>query len=255
MAPICETAPGDAVGVDADIPTTIRRSGERGRMTITRGAERTMRISRVHFPVTALGPGRRVGIWAQGCSIGCVGCVSLDTWDPHGGNVASIDALAAIVDRAVQDGCSGLTISGGEPFDQARALGVLISRVRDVGAQRSVELDILCYSGYAVRRLRRVHPLTLAQLDGVISGPFVEALPTDLALRGSANQEFIALSELGRTRYDDLIDQRNPRPGFQVAVEDDTVTMIGIPRRDDLAQLTARARLRGVHLDAVSWSP
>ena len=39
-------------------------------------------LNRVHFPVTALGPGRRVGIWLQGCSIRCPGCMSLDTWAP-----------------------------------------------------------------------------------------------------------------------------------------------------------------------------
>ena len=37
-------------------------------------------INKAHFPVTVLGPGRRIGIWLQGCSIHCKGCVSQDTW-------------------------------------------------------------------------------------------------------------------------------------------------------------------------------
>ena len=37
-------------------------------------------VNRVHFPVTALGPGRRLGVWVQGCSIGCAGCLAHDTW-------------------------------------------------------------------------------------------------------------------------------------------------------------------------------
>ncbi|WP_461325238.1 4Fe-4S cluster-binding domain-containing protein [Bradyrhizobium diazoefficiens] len=37
-------------------------------------------VSRIHFPVTTLGPGRRLGIWFQGCSIRCPGCISMDTW-------------------------------------------------------------------------------------------------------------------------------------------------------------------------------
>lgn len=36
-------------------------------------------INNAHFPVTVLGPGA-LGIWTQGCSIGCKGCVSRDTW-------------------------------------------------------------------------------------------------------------------------------------------------------------------------------
>ena len=36
-------------------------------------------LSRMHFPVTTLGPGNRIGIWVQGCTIRCPGCVSADT--------------------------------------------------------------------------------------------------------------------------------------------------------------------------------
>jgi len=208
----------------------------------------------VHFPVTALGPGRRVGIWVQGCAIGCEGCVSRDTWDPAAGRSIAVEALARLVEDAVADGCSGVTISGGEPFDQAPALDALVPALRAAGERRSAVLDVLCYSGYSTRRLRRVHPRTLALLDGVVSGPFVQSRPTDLALRGSANQELVALSELGRARYGDLVDARPRRPPFQVAVSDRSIAMIGIPRRDDLARLTALARARGVQIEDVSWS-
>ena len=43
-------------------------------------------LSRIHFPVTTLGPGRRIGIWFQGCSIRCPGCISMDTWAQGRGN-------------------------------------------------------------------------------------------------------------------------------------------------------------------------
>ena len=213
-----------------------------------------LRVSRIHFPVTALGPGRRVGIWVQGCSIGCAGCVSLDTWNASAGRSVSRDALVQIVDRAVLDGATGVTISGGEPFDQAPAVRALIPVLREAGHRHGVQLDVLSYSGYAIRRLRRVHPLTLALLDGVISGPFVADRPTDLALRGSANQELVVLSDLGRERYGDLVGARPLKPPFQVAVSDGAIAMIGIPRRDDLARLSDLARARGVLLDDVSWS-
>jgi anaerobic ribonucleoside-triphosphate reductase activating protein len=213
-----------------------------------------LRVSRIHFPVTALGPGRRVGVWVQGCAIGCRGCVSRDTWDAEGGQTVTVDAVAQIVERAVPAGCTGVTISGGEPFDQASSLRELIPAVRDAAARLRVAVDVLCYSGYAIRRLRRAHASTLALLDGVIAGPFVDSQPTDLALRGSANQELVILSELGRARYGALVDARPAQPAFQIAVSDREIAMIGIPRRDDLSRLTDLARARGVHVGDVSWS-
>ena len=72
-------------------------------------------VSRLHFPVTTLGPGRRVGLWLQGCSIRCPGCISLDTWDPRVGLVPIADLLERIDQLAWE--ADGLTVSGGEPFD------------------------------------------------------------------------------------------------------------------------------------------
>jgi anaerobic ribonucleoside-triphosphate reductase activating protein len=244
-------------GTDRNVQRSRRASrdlGDSARRGLRGSTEMKLTISRVLFPVTALGPGRRVGIWVQGCSIGCLGCVSRDTWSREGGREATIDSLCQTVEREIQDGCSGVTISGGEPFDQAPALAALTRQLRALSAARSMELDILCYSGYSLRRLRRLYPNVLVGLDGVITGPFVEGQPTDLVLRGSANQEFVALSELGQVRYGDVLDRRTQRPAFQVAVENNAVTMIGIPRRGDLARLSDLAADRGVHLNDVSWS-
>ena len=54
-----------------------------------------LQLNKAHFPVTALGPGRRIGIWVQGCSIQCPGCVSLDTWKPDRSKAIEVDALIA----------------------------------------------------------------------------------------------------------------------------------------------------------------
>ena len=71
-------------------------------------------VNRLHWPVTVLGPGRRVGIWMQGCSIGCPGCVSRDTWPALGegaagegspGDIISVGDLMARIDALV-DGAS-----------------------------------------------------------------------------------------------------------------------------------------------------
>src|SRR5262245_52975450 len=110
-----------------------------------------VRLSRVHFPVTVLGYGARIGVWFQGCRIHCEGCVSRDTWDPDGGMEADVDALLAWCRDHVGDRADGVTITGGEPFDQPEALGVLLDGLARWRASTGRSLDVLCYSGYPMR--------------------------------------------------------------------------------------------------------
>ena len=133
-----------------------------------------LQINKAHFPVTALGPGRRLGIWTQGCSIRCPGCVSRDTWDADPGRGIEVSALLDWCREAAADGCDGVTISGGEPFEQPAALGALLDGLHAWRAQ-GVAFDILCYSGYPLRRLRRHHAGLLAKLDAVVAEPYVDA--------------------------------------------------------------------------------
>ena len=50
-------------------------------------------LNKVHFPITTLGHGRRVGIWTQGCSIHCPGCISRDTWEPDDARAVEVATL------------------------------------------------------------------------------------------------------------------------------------------------------------------
>ena len=84
-----------------------------------------LRISRLHYPVTVLGPGRRIGIWVQGCSIGCPGCLSQDTWSPDAAEPVSVARVIETCRRVSKDELDGVTISGGEPFDQPDGLRCL----------------------------------------------------------------------------------------------------------------------------------
>ena len=215
-------------------------------------ADDVLQVSRIHFPVTALGPGRRVGIWVQGCSIGCTGCISQDTWDPAGGRSWSIDEVVMAVAGAVAGGCCGVTISGGEPFEQSAALACFVGRLRSLSSGSGEPLDLLCYSGFSLKRLQRCHVDILAQLDAVITGPYVRTRPTDLVWRGSENQVLTPLSALGRKRYAAAVNGRTSRPVIQVSV-DEGVWMVGIPRLDDLGRVEARLAAAGVRLNDVSW--
>src|SRR5258708_38634520 len=86
-------------------------------------------INKVHFPVTSLGFGRRVGIWTQGCSIGCPGCVNKDTWSARPDCDIDVATLLKGINQWL-DQADGVTISGGEPFDQPNGLHSLVQALR-----------------------------------------------------------------------------------------------------------------------------
>ena len=209
-------------------------------------ATQSVGISRLHFPVTTLGPGRRIGIWFQGCSIHCRGCLSMDTWGP--GEGASVgEVLERMVHQAESADVDGITISGGEPFDQPQALEALLTGIRRSSSLQHA--DVFVYSGYTLSVIKRRYARMLDLADALMTGPFVASRPTSLSWRGSANQVLTCLSERARERF------RSPAPGrrVQVSVDGGKVWMIGIPAQGDLDRLESSAAERGLKLEAVSW--
>ncbi len=200
----------------------------------------TLHLSRLHFPVTALGPGRRIGLWVQGCYIRCPGCISVDTWAPNKGAVTT-----AIVSKAILawlGRADGLTISGGEPLDQGDALENLLNDIRPRLAG-----DVLLYTGYP-ESAALDHPLIRSGLiDAVIPEPYELAAPQTTALRGSDNQPLIALTRLGRERYEHLLDAPPDRT-LDVMIDKTGVWFAGIPGPGDFALLETALRAKGHRL-------
>ncbi|CAI3805022.1 hypothetical protein GLGCALEP_03634 [Pseudomonas sp. MM221] len=180
-------------------------------------------LSRVHFPVTTLGPGRRLGIWFQGCSIRCPGCISADTWGPGKRRVGIAQLLAQLTPWLAE--AEGITLSGGEPFDQFPALLALLQ-----GLRQSSPLDILVYSGYSLEHLQPQLQQAEGLIDALISDPFDQRSEQSLALRGSDNQRLNLLTSLGRERLASY--QRPMQPADQALDlmfdENGSVWMAGI---------------------------
>ena len=208
-----------------------------------------MRISRVHYPVTVLGPGRRVGIWVQGCRNRCPGCISRDTWDPTGGTAVDEGELASRCRTLARVGVDGITITGGEPFEQPEALAALLNALQE---WRDAEnLDVLCYSGWPLGRLELAFPDLLARLDAIIPEPYIESLPTEAIWRGSANQPLVLLSPLARLRCGA---PEAAGPTIQFVLSEHGVWFIGIPGRGDMERLRRVSAKRGLLLESVSWA-
>ena len=212
-----------------------------------------VQLNRAHFPVTVLGHGRRAGLWFQGCSVGCPGCVALDTWAPDPGKAIGVKELLDWCSGLPAGEVDGVTISGGEPFDQPQALLALLSGLHDWRAGLGREIDLLCYSGRALAFLQARHQAILDLLDVVIPGPFVAGLSPGAVWRGSANQPLVPLTDLGHRRYDEVIDQPNERARLQAVVDAGTVWYIGVPRPGDFAALEAALARRGLRHEEASW--
>lgn len=171
---------------------------------------------------TALGPGLRAALWVQGCPFSCPGCIAPE-W------IAQKPAFQVPVNWMVDTilnsrNITGLTISGGEPMLQAKALHMV---VRNLLSQRY--FDIICFTGFKYEELRKNPPVPevldfLNVIDLLIDGPYVSALNNNKGLRGSSNQRLIHLT--GRLKKYDLENQ--PR-NIELKYSNNSLMMVGIP--------------------------
>ncbi len=218
-------------------------------------SEASLEINKAHWPVTVLGPGRRIGLWVQGCSIGCKGCVSRDTWPHDASKTMTVSDIVAWCRKVSGGKLDGVTISGGEPFEQPQGLAALLDALAQWRREDKLEFDVLCYSGFPLKTLEREHAALLAKLDAVIPEPYADKLPLGDLWRGSANQPLVPLSALGRLRYAQYVTASADSTGkaMQVAIEGGRVWMIGIPARGDMQRIEDLCATRGLTLSQVSW--
>lgn len=197
-------------------------------------------ISRLHWPIRTLGPGERVGIWMQGCSIRCMGCVSMDTWSP-GQGVTTVEAVVEAIQPWLER-ASGITISGGEPFDQPKALIALLRAIRAMSAA-----DILVFTGHSREAIAEHLVEAKGLLDALISDPFDHIASQTLPLRGSDNQRLHVLTPLGALRFAAYAHPAHTEERHLDLMFDDdgTVWLAGIPRRGDIGRLQRLLEAQG----------
>ena len=195
-------------------------------------------LSRVHFPVTALGPGRRVGIWFQGCSIRCPGCISADTWAPHSPDMTVTNLLDSL--DSWLSACDGITISGGEPFDQPDALIELLKGLRE-----RHHVDILVFTGFEKAEIHCFLDRASGLIDALITGPYRAVAGQTKALRGSDNQELNLLTDLGRERFLPFVDSAPVRNLDMMMGANGQIYFAGIPAPGDFRALKTALQLGG----------
>lgn len=161
----------------------------------------------------AEGPGARYALWLQGCSIRCPGCCNPQLFDAAGGRARRVASLLEEIGN-VGDEIEGLTVLGGEPFDQAAGLLALLAGARRLG------LSTVVFTGYSVEELRGRRDAAVAgaleQVDVLVDGRYEAVRPERERLWvGSTNQRFHYLSG----RYTPAIERpRRGRPLRSVEV-------------------------------------
>ncbi|WP_053707447.1 4Fe-4S single cluster domain-containing protein [Streptomyces sp. NRRL B-3648] len=223
-----------------------------------------LRLDGTHYPLETLGPGKRLGVWFQGCTLACPGCMSRHTWDPAAGTATTVAQVLTLWRRALADGADGLTVSGGEPLQQTAALAELLAgaaRLRDGARRREGSAgphpaDLLVYTGYEPAELTPERRAALGGADAVITGRYRVAEPTRLAWRGSANQRIVPLTPLGTARYAPYLTREAPGPRLQTGpVGNGEVRFYGVPLRGELTELERRLGEGGVGFTGRSWRP
>lgn len=149
-----------------------------------------IRIAGVVKESTVDGPGFRYVIFTQGCPHHCEGCHNPETHDMNGGKLESITTL--VDDIKKNPLLKGITLSGGEPFMQAKKLVKLLSLL-DLN-----RYTVMTYTGFKYEYLLENADenngfLELLKLtDVLIDGKFELALKSEKAkFRGSTNQRAI----------------------------------------------------------------
>ncbi len=202
-----------------------------------------LHLSRLHFPITALGPGRRIGVWFQGCSIRCAGCISADTW-ALGQGATTVDAvLEAMVPWLPE--ADGITISGGEPFEQPEAFLALLGAIKSRFAG-----DILTYTGYSLEVVSHILSQSKGLIDALITDPYDIATSQNLPLRGSDNQTLHCLTTLGLERFREYQNTAcHDAPVLDVMFDNDGAAWFaGIPKKGDFARLKHALAEGGHHI-------
>lgn len=136
------------------------------------------------------GPGNRFVLWVQGCSRGCIGCFNPLT---HNNSKGIEMSITSILHKIPLEEVSGITISGGEPFEQAEDLAQLL-----LGAKR-LGLHCLVYTGFLFNELKMMNkvPITrcLEKIDMLIDGDYKEGSKRLLPWAGSGNQRILKLKQ------------------------------------------------------------
>lgn len=177
----------------------------------------------------AEGPGKRYAFWVQGCTLHCPGCCNPEMFAPNkGGQRIDAEVLAARI--IATPGIEGISVLGGEPFEQPVGVFEVAKRVRAAG------LSVMIYSGFTLAQLhaRAAHTegisALLGEIDLLVDGRFEQGQPEkQRRWLGSSNQVMHFLSD----RYSPSEPRFSTANTVELRFENGRLTVNGWPAAAD----------------------
>lgn len=180
---------GTAVNCARPISKAEKSAADISGETVEASSSQHIHLFRLYHDSTVDGFGRRSVVQVAGCSIRCAGCYVPETHERGGGRRTSIDEIIAEID-AHRNRHDGVSILGGEPFDQPASLDILVEKLK------AKNYHVGVYTGYTLESLlaredKSVNRI-LANIDLLIDGAFDRNLTKNAGeYRGSSNQRLI----------------------------------------------------------------
>ena len=168
-----------------------------------------MRYAKIEYNSISNGPGIRVVLWFQGCSLHCKGCHNPETWNFNGGLNFTEKTMNKILSDINKNGINRkLCIMGGEPLckENIPLVRYIIEQVLKKYPEKLE--DIYIWSGYTFDELLSMSTdnsdllYILTHCGYIIDGRYEEdKRDTSLYLRGSSNQNIIYMGDKDARKF------------------------------------------------------
>lgn len=159
--------------------------------------DRKLRIAAINKESIVDGKGLRYVVYEQGCNHNCIGCHNPETHDFKGGKLFAIKTILKDIEK---DPClDGVTLSGGDPFFQAKNNVPFLKEVK------KKNINVWAYTGFKIedflafingeptdKRINADMIEMLKLVDVLVDGRFeLENRSLTCKFRGSTNQRII----------------------------------------------------------------
>lgn len=135
------------------------------------------------------GEGFRSTLFLSGCHHGCPGCHNPVMQDFSYGETLPLDILWERIEKNLPL-IDGVTLSGGDPFEQSHSLLPLLQKLK------AYSISVWVYTGYVYETLAKDPSKSqlLPYIDILVDGPYIQSLHTDQTKYiGSSNQRILHL--------------------------------------------------------------
>ena len=148
-----------------------------------------MRYNKIRKMDISNGPGVRVSIFVQGCTLKKKNCFNPETHDFNGGEEFTDDTIEKVLSLCEKDYVEGLSILGGEPMHPKNLEGV--TKLAKKFKQKFPNKNLWAWTGFLFDNYLKDKEIC-KYLDVLVDGQYMEELhdPT-LKWKGSSNQRVI----------------------------------------------------------------